>query len=855
MMVTSVQVASTAGQNRAVPVVWGSVPQRNKNFTGRDSLLGELRNRVTSEVTAVLPHALQGLGGVGKTQLAIEYAYRFAGDYQVVWWVPADQVALARSALAALAPRLGLSVTPGRIDDAVADVLDALRRGEPYRHWLLIFDNADQPEMIKEFLPHGTGHVLVTSRNHRWQSMADTVEVDVFSRAESLAFLHRRVPGITPPEADRLAEELGDLPLALEQAGALQAETGMAVADYLELLSRKAVKLLAENPPSDYPVPVAAAWSLSVTRLREQMPFAMELLRRCAFFGPEPISRDLLILGRYVLDSPLREALADPIMVSRAMRELGRYALARIDNNRKTLQVHRLIQKLIRDELNATESVQIRNEVHRLLRAADPDDPDDVLKWPAYETLLPHVEPSSVVESTDPDIRRLFNNIASYLYNVGDTRGCLVTANKALEVWEAAGEGVRDRAILIAARRKADALWSLGEYQDAYEMRRTTMKNMRQVLGENDQETILVTVGHSADLRVRGDFAGARALDEDILARTRDVLGEDHTVSFIAANNLALDFELTGDYDRARALDEKTLQDRRDFYGRDDDPYVIFSLNAVARDTRQAGKYRQARSLAEQAYHLYQQVTAQMLPKNHSWVLLQAKDLSVARRLDGDFEDALSLARETHRLYVDSFLSDHPDTLAAAINLGNSLRRVGDLQAAADLIEKTVEGYRRVLIADHPYTHASILNLAVIRRQIGRDTGDMSLIEEAKDKLEDALAGLDRTLGPAHHFTLTCQSSLAAAVADLGDAERALELDQAVLPRLTEVLGPEHPHTLMCAANLALDLRAVKLERQADVLASETLARYRQALGAEHTDVLEMTKGNRLDFVFEPSPF
>ncbi|CAO5229706.1 FxSxx-COOH system tetratricopeptide repeat protein [Frankia sp. AgKG'84/4] len=854
-MVTETRAAGGAVPNRAVPVVWGSVPQRNKNFTGRETLLSELRRRVTSEVTAVLPHALQGLGGVGKTQLAIEYAYRFASDYQVVWWVPADQTALARSALAALAPRLGLTVAPGRIEDAVAGVLDALRRGEPYRNWLLIFDNADQPEMIREFLPHGSGNVLVTSRNHRWQSMADTVEVDVFRRAESLEFLHRRVQGIRPEEADQLAEALGDLPLALEQAGALQAETGMAVADYLDLLNQKSAQLLAENPPSDYPVPVAAAWSLSVTQLREQMPFAMELLRRCAFFGPEPISRDLLILGRFVLDSPLREALADPIMVSRAMRELGRYALARIDNNRKTLQVHRLIQKLIRDELSPAETDLIRDEVHRLLRVADPDDPDDVQKWPAYDNLLPHVTPSSVVESPDPDVRRLFNNIIRYLYNVGDTTGCIESAELALSIWGKQNEAEPDRNTLIAARRKADALWSLGRYEEAYESRRHTMEQMRHTLGPDDQETLFVTLGHGADLRVRGDFVGARVLDEEILARLRDILGDDHADTFLAANNLAVDYELAGDYERARALDEKTLQDRRDFYGRDDDLYVIFSLNAVARDLRQAGKYRQARGLAEQAYQLYQQLTEQVLPKNHAWVLLQAKDLSVARRLDGDFEDALALARDTHQRYVENFLADHPDTLAAAVNLGNSLRRIGSLEAAAEIIERSVEGYRRVLITDHPYTHASILNLAVIRRQIGRDSGDMSLIEDSKDKLEEALAGLDRALGADHHLTLTCQSSLAAAVADLGDVERARELDQETLPLLTRILGPEHPHTLMCASNLALDLRLLGLGRQADVLASETLARYRQALGAEHTDVLEMARGNRLDFVFEPSPF
>jgi tetratricopeptide (TPR) repeat protein len=854
--VTSPEPPNNSSTVRTVPVIWGSVPQRNKNFTGRESLLLELRRRVTGDVTAVLPHALQGLGGVGKTQLAIEYAYRYSGDYQVVWWVPADQPALVRSALAGLAPRLGLtSIAPGRIEDAVAAVLDALRRGQPYDRWLLIFDNADQPEMIRDLMPHGSGNVLVTSRNHRWHSMADTVEVNVFSRTESLEFLNRRVAGIARKDADRLANELGDLPLALEQAGALQAETGMSVEDYLDLLGKEATKLLAENPPSDYPVPVAAAWSLSVARLREQMPFAMELLRRCAFFGPEPINRDLLNLGRYVLDSPLRESLADPITVSRATRELGRYALARIDNNRKTLQVHRLIQKLIRDELTDEETVRISHEVHRLLAAADPDDADALDKWPDYEALLPHIGPSAVVESSQPEVRRLVGNIVRYLYNIGDTRGSLAEANRALEQWTP-HSGDNNRDVLVMRRRKADALWALGEFDEAYTLRQATLERMRNVLGENDEETLLITNGHGSDLRVRGDFSAARALDEDSLRRHRDVFGDEHIETFAAANNLAADHELNSAYEAARALDEKTYQDRRDFYGQDDHPLVIFSLNSVGRDLRQSGNYLKAHEFAEQAYELFRDVTRQrLLPSNHAWVLLQAKDLSVARRMAGDFPGALELARQVHEQYDLHFTENHPDTLAAAINLGNSLRRAGQLEAAATIIEVTVAGYRKVLGPGHPYTHASILNLAVVRRQIGREQDGRELVEEAKERLTEALAGLRITLGDNHHYTLTCSTSLANACADLGDFEAARNLEENALPRLIALLGEDHPHALMCAANLALDLRACGQADAADELAARTLARYQGVLGEHHPDVREVANGTRVDFVFEPSPF
>ncbi len=211
-----------------VPEIWGNVPPRNKNFTGREELLADLRRRAgVTPATAVLPQALHGIGGVGKTQLAIEYAYHFADQYQVIWWIPADQIALVRSTLAALAPRLGLTgIAPGRVEDAVTAVYDALRRGKPYDRWLLVFDNADQPELVREFMPPGPGHVIVTSRNRGWAEVVDALEVDVFTRDESRQYLKRRVAGIDQEAADRLADELGDLPLALEQAAALLGADG-----------------------------------------------------------------------------------------------------------------------------------------------------------------------------------------------------------------------------------------------------------------------------------------------------------------------------------------------------------------------------------------------------------------------------------------------------------------------------------------------------------------------------------------------------------------------------------------------------------------------------------------------------
>ncbi|HEY0699428.1 MAG TPA: FxSxx-COOH system tetratricopeptide repeat protein, partial [Micromonospora sp.] len=278
--VTGPSTRTEAAQRRPgeQPAVWArSIPLRNPHFTGRRNLLAELHETLvrSSDSGALLLHAVHGLGGVGKTQLAVEYAYQYASDYDLVWWIPAEDPALVRASLAELGRAMGL---PESTDTAqtVAAVQEALRVGRPHPRWLLVFDNADQPEDLRPYLPHPSGHVLITSRNQSGADVAATVEVDVFDREESVALLRRRGRGISETDADRLANALGDLPLALEQAAAWQAETGMSVPEYLRLLETRQDQLLREKPPAGYSTPVAAAWGLAFDRLREQSPGAVQ---------------------------------------------------------------------------------------------------------------------------------------------------------------------------------------------------------------------------------------------------------------------------------------------------------------------------------------------------------------------------------------------------------------------------------------------------------------------------------------------------------------------------------------------------------------------------------------------------
>jgi hypothetical protein len=291
----------------ALPTVW-KVPPRNPRFTGRDGMLTELRRRLHSGEATLLVQALYGLGGVGKTQLAIEYAHRFAADYDLVWWVDAGQPVLIPDQLAMLAARLELPPGP-----TVADTVDRLPaelRGRD--RWLLVVDNAERPQDIAGYLPGGAGRVLITSRSPGWGALGGRLEVDVLTRAETIALLRARIPALDEELADTLAAELGDLSLAAAQAAGYLEQTDLPPADYLRRFRAHRTTLLTRGDVVGYAGRIDTAWALTLERLRCEDPAAVQLLELAAFLAPEPIPLTLFTGHPELLDEPLRGIAADP---------------------------------------------------------------------------------------------------------------------------------------------------------------------------------------------------------------------------------------------------------------------------------------------------------------------------------------------------------------------------------------------------------------------------------------------------------------------------------------------------------------------------------------------------------------
>ncbi|MEV8510660.1 FxSxx-COOH system tetratricopeptide repeat protein [Actinoplanes sp. NPDC051475] len=647
----------------ALPAVW-NLTRRNPAFTGRDGMLNRLHDTLCTGHRAAV-QALYGVGGVGKTQLALEYAHRFAGEYDVVWWIPAEQAQLIGDHLATLAVEAGLVA----VDAATPAAVQALRgylRGRS--RWLLVFDNAEDRDDLTPWLPDGPGHLVITSRSHAWTAVAQPVDVDVFTRDESVALLHTHLPHVDERDADRLAQALGDLPLAIGQAADLLAETRISIETYLDELDKHAAELLREGrPPAGYPTHLAAVVTVAAQRLAGDDPAAGHLLALCAHLGPEPIPIDLFTVRPDVLPQPLAQVARKPVAFARTVAQLGRYGLARTTDAGPLL--HRLTQAILRD--TDPDPDGHRRTVEQLLIAASPEDPSTPKWWPRWTQLLPHILAADPATTDNLALRSAANFAVWHLMARGDARAALPLAEHLHAAWTSR-HGPDDASTLTAAGTLAAIYNQLGRYQQARDLDEDSLARRRRVLGDDHPATLESASNLANYLRGLGEYGRARELSEDTLARRRRLLGDDHPATLISANNVAADLHRLGEYERGRELSEDTLARRRRVLG-DDHPHTLTTAANLAGNLHRLGEYERARELNEDT-------------------------LAQCRRVLG---------------------GDHPDTLTAAANLAADLHRLGEYERARELNEDTLARRRRVLGGDHPDTLASAGNLAADLRELG----------------------------------------------------------------------------------------------------------------------------------------
>ncbi|HQR35081.1 MAG TPA: FxSxx-COOH system tetratricopeptide repeat protein, partial [Blastocatellia bacterium] len=398
----------------AFPPVWRIPRELNPHFVGRDELLADIRQTLLAGQAAALT-ALHGMGGVGKTQLAAEYAYAHRANYEAVWWLNADTETTMANDLAAFARALDLPEKDAReIPLIVAAVLRWLSGNAD---WLLIYDNAPDAAAVRGFLPQArNGHVIVTSRDPNWRGLAQPLEVKTLDAAAGAQFLLERTGQTDSAAAEELAKELGGLPLALEQAGAYCEATGKSLADYLRLFRQRWQELLRRGKPDNYPATVATTWEISFEGAERECPAAAALLNLLAFCAPEELPLSVLRDGAKHLPDELAAIVADELAFEDAIAALRRYSLLTRRDDGVTL--HRLVQLVARDRLPEAEQRRWAEAALLVVNEAFPFDSDDVRTWNVCAPLLPHAHAVTDFAETwqlaPETITRLANQMGLY---------------------------------------------------------------------------------------------------------------------------------------------------------------------------------------------------------------------------------------------------------------------------------------------------------------------------------------------------------------------------------------------------------------------------------------------------------
>ncbi|MFG1868186.1 FxSxx-COOH system tetratricopeptide repeat protein [Micromonospora arborensis] len=823
----------------AEPLIFNA-PNRNARFTGREDDLARLRAQLQSGGSAVvLPVALQGMGGVGKTQVALEYVHRYKAAYDVVWWIVADPPQFVDTALADLAGRLGVLAGP-TLPDTVRSVLQVLSRGEPYERWLVVLDNAEELDQIEPFLPQGPGHVLLTSRNRAWGDRANPIQVDVFDRTESVAHLAQRVPTISAEEADRVAEALGDLPIAVAAAGAWLADTGTSVADYLRQIERHGPSALS----------VEATWDLSLNRLLDQAPAAYRLLQLCSVLAPE-IALELIYSDEMAAALvPFDPSVSERLVRGALVQQINRLALLKLDVQGGRVQVHRLLQAVVRDRMTEDEIVAARHQVHLVLAASRPrGDVDDPTTWARLRMLWPHLEVSEALTCPEESVCQLLIDRVRYLWQRGGLDQADGFSQEVDDTWSARLGDTQDEAEVTALGRqllhlrfnRANILRSLGRFDEARDLDEAVLAEQRRLLGPLHPHSLMTAGSLGGDLRALGRYAEALERDRSTYASWLQVFGEDHPRTLSAANNLAVSYRLVGDYRSARRWDDEVHQRRRVVLG-PTNPYTLVSAVRLGSDLREAGEYERSATLLRTVYDSY----CEVLGPDDGRSLSAQVNLAVSMRSAGRAGEAAPMFEAAYRKFDELFGPDNPDTVACRSSRAANLLAVGDAGRALSEMIAVTQAYEEELRlgAEHPHTLATLSNISAAERALGRRS-------EARTSAARAAGELRKVLGPDHPHTLAAEVNHAVCLAEEGDRESARDRLRETADRLSAVIGADHPDTLRCLGDLALVSRRTSDGAPAEDVGA-VAERLAEVIGHEHPTVQTLRERRFIVRVIDP---
>ena len=810
---------------------------RNSYFTGRKQLLRRLQHLLTTQKTIALVQAISGLGGIGKTQTALEYVYRYKEYYQTILWLRADSNETLFSDVLKLAQLLDLPQKENREQEYI--VVAVQRWLKEHTHWLLIFDNADDLTLIQDFLPIGAGgHILLTTRNQLVGPLALPITIDIMNSNEGTLFLLRRsgllkddktlahLSSVLRMQAKKIVDEVDGLPLALEQAGAYMQETGCDLLRYLVIYQEQRASLLKQksHTSSDYPESVGTAWSLSFQRIQRTNPLAAELLMLCAFLGPDTIPETLFINDVQHL-GPTFEPLSDRALLDAAVRDLRRFSLLNRNAETKMLSIHRLVQVVLKDTLDQVNYSQWTDRVIRLMNAVFPE--SDVSLWTQCQLYLPHVQAcAKLIEQGDissPEALHLLEKAGRYLGDRGLYRDAISLLERKL-IKQRHTPNVACAELVKSINDVAMTYMKLAQYPKALLLLQEAVTLSEQSLGLQHPDSA-VSLNNLALLHQDlADYTQAEQLYRQALSINEQVLGLEHPEVAINLDNLALLYKMQEKYDHAESLFLRALRIREHIFG-PDSLEITYTLTYLGLQYREQGKYAEAETL----YLRSLTIRERLLGPEHDDTAQTLNNLAMLNRLQGRYDQAEQFLLRALTIWKNVRGEEHPETATALNNLALVYRDQGRLDEAASFLQQALGILLKVLGEEHYRTMGTSISLGAVYIDQGKYI-------EAEDLLRHVLSLSEKVEGPHHTMVARSLTALAKLYYLKGEYAEAEPLLLRSLNIWERTQGREHPETINVLFNLARLYQAQERYIAASEAFQHVMSTRKKVLGLEHPD-------------------
>ena len=721
----------TSAPRAALPPVWNVPYPRNTLFIGREALLVKLRQHLQAGQATALsqPQAISGLGGIGKTQIAVEYAYRFHQDYQVVLWARAETTEALTSSYVTIASLLNLPEQEVQEQAIKVQAVNAWL--QTHSGWLLILDNADDLALVPAFLPPALGgHLLLTTRAQAMGRLANRLEVDTLSPEQGALFLLRRAALLAPNAelsqasardqelAVQISQELGGLPLALDQAGAYLEETGMGLADYWQIYQQHRANLLQKRGGlvADHPTPVATTWSLSFERVEQRNPAAADLLRLCAFLAADAIPEEMLTKGALNLGAVLGMAAADPFLFAQTIEALRAVSLLNRDPRTRMLSIHRLVQAVLRNEMGKAASRCWAERAIKMVAAALPA--IEYVHQPTWERFVGHALACAELAWCDnlhmTEAVLLLQQTGSYLDWCSRHKEAESLLEHALVIGTKV-YGADCLEIVTILDRLASLYQRQGKYEEAESLFLRALAVHKQHSGPEHPDTA-GSLNMLAVCCLRQDRdEEAESLFQQALAIYEQQLGPEHPYTASIIHNLAGLYEEQGRDEEAKPLFLRALAIYEQHLGSEDLGAPFFK-NVGFLYLRQ-DKYEEAEILFQRALASWEQLVG---PEQFS-TTVGLRDLAFLYENQGKYEKAEPLYQRALAILERILGPEHPDTAAILNNLAALYRVQGKYEQAEPLYQRALAIREKQLGLEHPKTQSVRGNYASLLRAMGRD--------------------------------------------------------------------------------------------------------------------------------------